>query len=213
MTINKMLLKLFFVFLLFAAQSASAANFSFTGNFNQDNDVQLFSFTIAADSTTVAINTLSLLGGVNLNGQSIAGDGFNPYLAIFEQASGNFVFDTLNKGTNEEAVIANSGSHFYGTLSAGSYILALTQLDNVALGLNLADGFADSLGLATFGAIPFTAQNGGGSSHWAVDIANVDSAQLATVPVPGALWLFLHGLLVLPIARRFAAYRVRTVNV
>ncbi|WP_131655703.1 DVUA0089 family protein [Methylocucumis oryzae] len=201
MTTNKLLLVLSFMFLLCVGQGATAANFSFTGNFNKDNDVQLFSFTIGADSTTVAINTLSLLGGVNLNGQSIAGDGFNPYLAIFEQNTGLFVFDTLNKATNEEAVIANSGSHFYGTLSAGSYILALTQLDNVALGANLADGFADSLGLATFGASPFTAQNGGGSSHWAVDIANVDSAHLATVPLPGALLLFLQGLLVLPIAR------------
>jgi hypothetical protein len=179
-----------FALLLLGSPSLMANSFSFTGNFTNDADVQFFNFSIAADSTTVSINTLSLNGGTNRVGNIIAGGGFTPYFALFNQTDGAWVFDTGSKLLGAEASIFS-----YGTLLAGNYILALTQFDNVAAGLNLSDGFAADLGLATFGLTPFTANGGGGSGHWAVDIANVDTASLSAVPTPGSFGLLLSGLL------------------
>lgn len=177
--------------LILTSPTVLASNFSFTGNFNQDNDVQFFNFFVAADSTDTFVETFSLNGGVNVVGDLIAGSGFDPYLAIFNQADGAFITDSNGKFTGDEAVIAN-----FGTLLAGNYILALTQFDNVAAGLNLADGFADDLNLASFGNTPFTTNGGGGSGHWAVDIRNVDAAASipSQVPTPGSALLAALGL-------------------
>jgi hypothetical protein len=178
--------------LLLGSPAVVANSFSFTGNFTNDADVQFFNFAIAADSTSVTISTLSLNGGINEAGDSIAGGGFNPYVALFNQVDGAWLFDTGSKLLGDEAVISS-----FGTLLAGNYILALTQLDNVAAGLNLSDGFAANLGLATFSLTPFTANGGGGSGHWAIDMLNVDAANLfvASAPEPLPLNLMLIGLL------------------
>lgn len=187
-------LKLFvLVFLLLGNQSVMSASLSFTGNFTQDTDVQWFDFSIAADSSSVLINTLSLNGGTNVAGNSIAGGGFDPYIVLWNKMTGDWVFDTFGKNDGEEASIS---SNYYGTLLAGSYLVALTQNDNVALG-NLIEGFAAGSGLTEFNpSAPFTGHGGGGSGHWALDIQNVD-APLSAVPTPGALPLFLMGLMAL----------------
>lgn len=189
--------------LLLGSPPVMATSFSFTGNFTNDADVQFFNFAIAADSTTVSINTLSRNGGTNGAGNVIADGGFNPYFALFTQADGAWVFDTNSKLLGDEADIFS-----YGTLLAGNYLLALTQFDNVAAGLNLSDGFAADLGLATFGLTPFTANGGGGSGHWAVDIRDVDTAGLATVSVPEPLTLnlLLIGMIGLAAITRRKAY-------
>lgn len=173
---------------------ASAASFSFTGNFSQDSDVQFFNFSIASDSSAVTIQTLSLNGGTNNAGSSIASGGFDTYLALYNQSTGDWVTDTLNKAFGAEAVIDNA--LLIGALSAGNYVLALTQFDNVAAGLNLSDGFANDFGLATFATPPFTTRAGGGSGHWALDILLVDSAnmQINNVGAPETMTLILLGL-------------------
>ena len=175
---------------------ATLANFSFTGSFANDSEVQFFDFSISADSSTVLIDTLSLNGGTNVASQVITGGGFNPYLSLWEQSTGNWVFDTATKNTADEAVISSTASYSYGTLLAGNYILALSQFDNVAAGANLSEGFGADLGLASFaGSPPFTLNGGGGSGHWAVDIQNVDSASIRAVPLPGAFGFMVSGLL------------------
>jgi hypothetical protein len=195
MTFQKCLIAL----LLCSSQAVSAdatlANFSFTGSFANDSDVQFFDFSIAADSSTVLIDTLSLNGGTNVASQVITGGGFNPYLSLWEQSSGNWVFGTGDKDITHEAVISNASSYPYGTLLAGNYILALSQYDNVAAGPNLSEGFAADLGQASFAGTPFTLNGGGGSGHWALDINNVDSASLRAVPLPGAIGFMVSGLL------------------
>ncbi len=186
--------------LLCSSQAVSAdatlANFSFTGSFSNDSDVQFFDFLLSADSSTVLIDTLSLNGGTNGVGEVITGGGFNPYLSLWDQSTGNWVFDTKAKNTADEAVISSTVSYSYGTLLAGNYILALSQFDNVAAGTNLSEGFAADLGLTSFaGSPPFTLNGGGGSGHWAVDIQNVDSASISAVPLPGAFGFMVSGLL------------------
>lgn len=189
--------------LLFCSQSAMANSFSFTGNFTHDNDVQLFNFSIASASTTLTINTLSLLGGTNAAGNIISGGGFNPYLAIFHDLDGALILDTSNKNAGEESMIAN-----YGTLLEGNYTLALTQFDNTAAGISFNDGFADDYGLAFADhAAPFTTMGGGGSSHWAVDILTADTA--TSVPAPEALTLTLLGLIGYG-AKKHAKFNIKT---
>ena len=188
--------------LLCSSQAVSAdatlANFSFTGSFSNDSDVQFFDFLLSADSSTVLIDTLSLNGGTNAAGEVIPGGGFNPYLSLWDKSTGNWVFDTVAKNIADEAVISNTSSYAYGSLLAGNYILALSQFDNVAAGTNLSEGFAADLGLTSFaGSPPFTLNGGGGSGHWAVDIQNVDSASITAVPLPGAFGFMVSGLLAL----------------
>jgi hypothetical protein len=68
---------------------ASADNFSFTGSFVNDNDVQLFNFTVGAPSL-VTLLTYSYAGGTNSAGASIARGGFDPILALFD-SNGVFI--------------------------------------------------------------------------------------------------------------------------
>ena len=71
------------IFLLFGTQSATAGNFSFTGNFTHDNDVQLFNFSIAS-TTDVFLQTYSFGGGTNSAGNAISAGGFTPFFSLFE---------------------------------------------------------------------------------------------------------------------------------
>ncbi|MDD5271932.1 MAG: DVUA0089 family protein [Methylovulum sp.] len=184
--------------LLLSSQSALAADFSFTGNFTQDSDVQLFNFSLAADSSSLIIDTLSLNGGVNAAGTTIASGGFDPYLAIFRETDGQWFYSTEIKNAGDEAFIADS------PLFAGNYILALTQTDNFRADDHLSDGFAYALGLTSFASIAFTTNGGGGSGHWAVDIKNVDSADIPPVPTPEALTLTLMGMLGWQLSKKIA---------
>jgi hypothetical protein len=194
MTFQKGLMAL----LLCSVQAVSAASFSYTGSFSNDSDVQLFDLSLAADSSTVVINTLSVNGGLNVAGNLIAAGGFNPYLSLWDQSAGGWVFNTSNQAISAEAVISNTAPYSYGTLLAGNYILALSQYDNIAAGTNLSDGFAAALSLTSFNpAAPFTTNGGGGSGHWAVDIHNADTASLRAVPLPGSFGFMVSGLLAL----------------
>lgn len=182
--------------LLVGSPSVMANSFSFTGNFTNDSEVQYFDFSLTTDSTTVIINTLSLNGGFNLAGELIATGGFNPYLSLWDQSTGAWVFDTLAKNIGSEAIISNTAPYSYGTLLAGNYILALSQYDNVAWGTNLSNGFAADHGFASFDPIsPFTTNGGGGRGHWAVDIQNVARANISAVPLPGSFGFIISGLL------------------
>ena len=196
MSIQKCLIAL----LLCSSQAVSAdatlPHFSFTGTFANDSEVQFFDFYLAAESSTISIETLSFKGGTNLADDVITGGGFNPYLSLWEQSTGNWVFGTGDKDIVDEAVISSTASYSYGTLLAGNYILALSQYDNVAAGANLSEGFAADLEQASFaGSLPFTLNGGGGSGHWALDINKVDSASLRAVPLPGAFGFMVSGLL------------------
>ena len=107
MTFQKGLMAL----LLCSVQVVSANSFSYTGSFSNDSDVQLFDFSLAADSSAVVINTLSVNGGLNVAGNLIAAGGFNPYLSLWDQSAGGWVFNTSN-----QAIQCRSGYFKYDTL-------------------------------------------------------------------------------------------------
>lgn len=164
------------IVLAVSGASALAANVSFTGNLAGDNDVQLFTFTLATDSN-VTLRTLSYAGGVNAAGSVIGAGGFDPVLALFAgTGAGAILFDGDDDGGPDlDALLLTP-------LLAGTYTVALSQVANFANGPTLGDGF---LGL---GNLDF----GGLSSAWALDILAVDA-----VPEPSALALSLLALIAL----------------
>ena len=168
-------------FLLVGPQAAEASSVSYSGNFAQDNNVQLFNFSVVTPST-VTMETTSFLTG-----------GFAPILTLFDQF-GNY---------DGEVDAANSDAVYSLLLSApGIYTLALTEYFNKAAGPDLAAGF-DNAGLpgeANFTGIlygvpgqSFIAPDGAQrSSAWAVTIQTVNTA--VSVPEPDSLSLAIAGM-------------------
>src|SRR4051812_13067565 len=64
-----------------------AGEFSFTGNFDQDNQIALFSFHLL-NPGTVTLQTWSYGGGFNQRGDLIDGGGFEPVLQIYDASTG-----------------------------------------------------------------------------------------------------------------------------
>ena len=185
---------------------AVAGNFSFTGNFTQDNDVLLVNFNILA-GTTVTFQTFGYGGGTNANGANIIPGGFEPILQVFTSPSGLAVGGPILPGPdptcgprNPDPSRLNFCQDAYAQvfLIAGDYVLALTQNANTPNG-NLGDGFfydADSnFNNGFVGTFGFQ-----GTSQWALDIVGADSASAPlAIPEPGsallaATALFLVGL-------------------
>jgi hypothetical protein len=176
--------------LLTTCAGAGAANFSFTGTFNQDDDVQLFRFAVTGPSfTTVTLQTLSYDGGVNAAGALIPAGGFDPVISLFD-AGGTLLDDNDDGSFGPDAFLALS-------LGAGNYFAALTESPNRANGPNLSDRFLLA-GTGNFTGPGFVDVFGNQrDAHWALDILNVASAAvgIAAVPAPGTLWLVAAALL------------------
>src|SRR5262245_26014300 len=126
--------------MLAAAAPAAATDFSFTGTFSQDDNVQLFNFVVGATSN-VTLRTLSYRGGVNAAGQTVAGGGFDPILALFNGSGG--LIAQNDDGTCAQVGQGNTGTcydtFFQATLGAGTYAVSVMQFNNFALGPNLAN--------------------------------------------------------------------------
>jgi hypothetical protein len=180
---------------------ANAANFSFTGSFTGDGDVQLFNFSVGATSS-VTLLTTSYAGGTNAAGTVIPRGGFDPILALFN-SSGVLINQNDDGGSNVPADSV-TGAHFdtflQSPLAPGNYTVSVMQYNNFAVGPNLSNGFSASG--ATFTSI-FGCSNGSfcdvttdnRTNQWAFDILNVDSGeQVSAVPLPAALPLFATGL-------------------
>ncbi len=201
---------LFTLAALASASLAHAGSFSFTGSFNQDDDVQLFSFTVGAPSN-VTLVSLGYAGGVNAAGNTIAQGGLDTILALFDGA-GNLI------GQNDDgvcgAVPADSATGacwdtylFLPNLAAGTYQVAVMQFDNFAAGSNLADGFVrqgqgnftGALGGCTNGSfcdVTGVAPGNNRTNQWAFDILGVESASQGgnEVPEPSTWALMGAGL-------------------
>ncbi len=172
-----------FWFSTFSAQ-ATLNDFSFTGNLTNDDDVQLFNFSVSSPRT-VTFRTWSYVGGTNADGAEISSGGFGPAIAIFD-GLGNLItppdYD-YDRHVGELDQLRTLYFGDFGVFGAGEYILSLSQHTNFALGPTLADSFQGSE------IINFN----GNTSFWALDIKGVDNA--STVPIPNAVWLFVSGLL------------------
>jgi hypothetical protein len=165
---------------------ASAASFSYMGNFVEDNDVQKISFTLLFD-TTVTLETFGYGGGINGKGAVIVPGGFEPTLQLFALPSGLAVSGSILPGPDPTCgpripdINRNNfcfDAYAQVFLTAGDYVVALTQNPNTANG-NLGDGFlydADpNFNNGFVGTFNFQ-----GTNAWALDITAAD----ATVPTP-----------------------------
>lgn len=179
--------------LLLLASPAIADNLSFTGSFTQDDQLQTFSFTLAAPSA-VTFQTFGYAGGTNAAGQTIPLGGFDPWLSLFD-STGSLIGQN-NDGTGFVGTDPNTGasldSYFVEpSLGAGTYLLVLSQSDNGPNGPTFADGFHEQ-GNPTFTTAfgcsnqifcdeTFVDPYNNRTGNWAVDIDNISAA---TVPEP-----------------------------
>ena len=185
------------VVLALLGASAGAANFSFTGSFTRDDDVQLFRFAVAAPSlSTVTLLTLSYAGGTNAAGSPVPAGGFDPVISLFD-ATGALIGEADDGGATSDPVTGLAlDAVLQIDLTAGDYVAALTQSPNFAFGPSLADGF-ELAGSGNF-AGGFVDAFGNGNprdGHWALDILSAASASVgAAVPEPPVALLLAVGL-------------------
>ena len=174
---------------LAAASSASATDFSFTGTFAADNDVQFFDFSVGADSL-VTLRTWSYAGGVNAAGQNIARGGFDPILSLYDLGTGDRVGQNDDGGCGQVAADAVSGrcwdTLFQSNLTAGNYRVAVSQFAN--FGPDHIPGAFPGSGTHDF--IDFVGNQR--DAHWAFDVLNVADATQVGVPEP-ATWALMIG--------------------
>jgi hypothetical protein len=187
-----------------------ASSFSFTGSFTTDDQLQQFSFNLAAPATVTTV-TFSYAGGTNQLANIIPAGGFDPWLSIFD-SSGNLLASVDNgSGLPADPVTgASFDSLISESLAAGSYTLVLSQSDNQPFDTSLSDGFTRS-GQPDFTAM-FGCSNGvfcdvnadNRTPNWAVDIDNVTSASLtgAAAPEPGTMILSAAAIAGLLLFRR-----------
>jgi hypothetical protein len=167
----------------FGIGSAYAADFSFTGDFSNDNEVQPFNFSVAGPASDVTLRTLSFSGGTNAAGTTIASGGFDPIIVLANATTG-----AIFSG-NDDASGLTLDSFLMINLPAGNYIATLTQYSNLPVGALLTDGFTGT------GQLNF----GGHDSHWALDVLNVNSGSagipyVSPIPEPETYAVLLAGL-------------------
>ena len=197
---------------------------SFTGNFNQDDEIQMFTVTLG-ETATVTIQTFSFAGGTNGAGTLISAGGYAPVLTLFDSSGQELATDHNNLlgycTTPDPASGFCWDAQINQLLNPGQYTVALTQDDNYANGPNLSDGFSEQ-GQGNFTAVPPFSNSGSpftlidGSQRtdgWALDITS-DSQDLATnelqpVPEPSAR---LALLLVFAFATAYLRFRRKLVS-
>ncbi len=200
---------------------ALATGFSFTGNFAEDDNVQLFAFSTNG-SSKVRLISYGYGGGTNAAGTVIPRGGFDPILALFN-SSGTLI------GQNDDSISTTLGACGAGvvtpdaltgqqwdtcldlpSLASGNYTVAIMEYANFATGPNLSNGFVQGSSVNFTDAYrcaddpsnthPFHDVSGVSpgclrNSHWAFDILNVNQAtETNGVPEPISLAVFGAGL-------------------
>jgi hypothetical protein len=194
---------------LAAVPGAKAASFTASGSLAADNSVYTHTFdtTTAQDFT---FYTTSYGGGMNANGTQTSAGGFVPVLTLFSATTGNVLGFGGGDATCHGSSSADPSTglcedaYFSTALSAGSYILDLTEFPNVANG-SLRDGFLFSNDPTATGDLCGVS----GGTFLQTDVApcvqrngNFDLNVVSSAPVPEpSTWV-----LVLPAAAAIALF-------
>ena len=80
-----------FIAISLISGNASAANFSFIGNLNNDDAVQEVNFEVEGTAREVTLRTWSYAGGTNAQGQVIANGSFDPVVSLFNSSTRAFI--------------------------------------------------------------------------------------------------------------------------
>jgi hypothetical protein len=188
-----------------------AGSFSFTGDFVNDNDVQLFTFSLLSPGS-VTVQTWGYGGGTNANSQLIAVGGFESVLAIWDAGSGALAGGPFDPGGTpcaprnvDPTTTLCMDAYGQVSLTAGNYILSLTQSANDPAGTNLSDGFffTDTVPDPNFNNRFVGTLGSQRDSHWAVDILSVDAAnEVTAAPEPATAALFAVAVVLAGFRRR-----------
>jgi len=198
--------------------TTTAAAVSFTGTFQQDDNVRLFGFTLAAPAT-VGVETWSYGGGTDAQGQVIARGGFETVVSLFS-GSGVFIDVSLTGSCPPQNVDPTTGlcgdSFLSDSLAAGNYLVAITEYANIPNGPNLGNGFLET-GQGNFTGPLFCGAAGSffdatcnhRTGNFELDILGVTSA--TAVPEPTGLAMlgstFLAGATLLRRRLKLRAWR------
>jgi len=158
----------------------------------------VYTFTVNTTTSMEAI-TYGYAGGTSLTGAVVAPGGLEPYLSLFD-AGGNFLASTYF-GTTCPAGANSLGGNCYdvsldgGTLTPGTYQIALTAFENMSLvengvGSNLSSGFTGLGNLAD-----------GESLDYAFDVILPQNTLPVNAPEPATMLLFPIGCAALALRR------------
>lgn len=194
------------------AQPVKAVSITLQGSFTQDDQVALFDV-VVNPSSFVDIRSYGYAGGTTSTGILIPQGGFDPVLTLFS-SSGDFIAEN-DEGAGALADLTTGQAwdpRLQGNLTAGTYVIALTQYGNFSIG-SLSDGFLYS-GQPNFTADPDFSPAGpcpGGNfrdtsgtdgrcrnGNWAIEFVNVASVtqrDVSVVPEPASLALLSFSLL------------------
>lgn len=156
--------------------SAQAADFHFTGNIVNTNDVIRVGFHLDTDTSNVRVWTDSYNSGGN----------FDPVVAVWNTTLGG----SLVGENDDNPTIAPGQTRFdsgltFASMTAGDYLFTIAVFPNFRNGSNLSNGFR-------FDADAPTAFQGG--TFYSVNLSGVDAANVAAVPEPETYALMLAGL-------------------
>lgn len=135
---------------LLIATQAQAAAVSLSGTFTRDDEVRLLSFSTAATGL-VTIETFGYAGGTDAAGMVVAPGGFDPVFALFSSDGILLGFGDDGATRTDPVTGAAFDALLAITLTAGNYVVAISQFDNFAIGPDDAAGFLEA-GNATFTA-------------------------------------------------------------
>jgi len=173
-----------------------AADFSFSGAFQQDDERRNFTVTLSK-SAVISVRTLSFGGGPNAAGAVVTPGGFDPTLSIFN-GSGSLVAVNRDAGcgsASREPITSYCwDSRIDASLTPGTYQVVLTESENLPLGPTVSIPFVYD-GTGNFTASPSGSPSNGfwdyslhrRTGSFSLDIRNVDSASLGFVPHVTAL--------------------------
>jgi hypothetical protein len=173
---------------LFAAGTVNAANFDFSGNIANHNDVIEISFSLASAATNVNVWTDSYLSGVN----------FDPITAVWVQSGLGYNLVGQNDDRSNIApgqTIYDSGLTF-ANLAAGNYMFTIAAYNNWAAGSTLAQGFVfDAQTPISLSTWCQPASHCGMGTYYNVHLSGVDSAvNQSAVPEPETYAMLMLGL-------------------
>jgi hypothetical protein len=186
-----------FIAITLLAGRSQAGAISLTGSLNPNdaNDVFVFGFTL---SSTSSLNiqgygyggSSAAPGGTNAIGTIIGSGGFDSYFSLFTGLGAGATFLMSNDDgacpPGNDAEACHDSTITIGSLSAGSYTLAVSVFDNFSFAENLGSGTLGDgfIGLGDyFDSASFSIR----ASNYAVDLVSNGNIQAAPIPEP-ATW-------------------------